>query len=86
MKFLGARVLFSSLLAISAISTMLFSPMAKISPILMAPLRLLQGLSLASVMVIMGEVCDVKPPITIYSKFFYTKLPKKCKFGIVTLM
>jgi hypothetical protein len=56
MKFMGGRLLFSLLLAISAISTIMFSPMAKISPILMAPLRLFQGLSLASVMIVMGEV------------------------------
>lgn len=49
----GSRYLFSTLLMISAISTALFSPLAKISPILMAPLRLLQGLSLSTVMTIM---------------------------------
>lgn len=60
MKVLGARYLFSALLAISSISTFMFAPMARISPILMAPLRLLQGLSLAGVMIIMVGTCGIQ--------------------------
>jgi hypothetical protein len=49
----GSRYLFSLLLLISSISTLLFSPLAKISPIFLSLLRLLQGMSLSTVMTIM---------------------------------
>jgi MFS family permease len=69
MHVFGSRYVFSILLALAGIATALLGPLAKLSPILMTPARLVQGVTLASVMPLMGSVTANYAPEAEIGKF-----------------
>src|SRR4051812_19121332 len=69
LHFFGPRIVFASLLGLSAIATLLITPLARITPLMMVPARIVQGMALSSVLPLMGCISAEWAPLAEIGKF-----------------